>query len=71
MAMTNRPPVLARGLRGILATPFTGTELAVDEESLRREVALFRDLPAAGVVALGVFGEGVALDTAEQRQVVA
>lgn len=68
--MTNRQTALGRGLWGILATPFAGPDCHVDEVSLRREVALFRDLPATGLVALGVFGEGAALDTAEQRQVV-
>jgi 4-hydroxy-tetrahydrodipicolinate synthase len=62
---------LQRGLWGILATPFAGPRYEVDEASLRREVALFRELPATGLVALGVFGEGAALDAAEQRQVVA
>ncbi|AUI51459.1 dihydrodipicolinate synthase family protein [Arthrobacter crystallopoietes] len=61
---------LARGLWGVLATPFTGTEFAVDTESLRREVQLYTRIPAAGVVVLGVFGEGAALDTAEQAVAV-
>ena len=69
--MTDRPAGLAPGLWGILATPFAGPEHDVDEASLRREVALFRELPATGLVALGVFGEGAALDTAEQRRVLA
>nr|WP_275941524.1 dihydrodipicolinate synthase family protein [Planosporangium mesophilum] len=56
---------------GILATPFNGPTHDVDDLSLRREVALFRELPATGLVALGVFGEGAALSTAEQRHVVA
>lgn len=64
------PPVLAPGLWGILATPFRGERLDVDTDSLRRQVRLFADLPATGVVALGVFGEGAALDRAEQREVV-
>jgi len=67
----SRPAGLAPGLWGILATPFAGPEHDVDEASLRREVALFRELPATGLVALGVFGEGAALGTAEQRRVVA
>ena len=64
------PQPLAPGLWGILATPFLGAELAVDTESVRRQVGLFRDLPASGVVALGVFGEGVALDSREQALVI-
>lgn len=68
--MSERPPRLDGGLWGILATPFNGPDHDVDELSLRREVALFRDLPATGLVALGVFGEGAALSAAEQRHVV-
>ncbi|MET0716190.1 MAG: dihydrodipicolinate synthase family protein [Mycetocola sp.] len=64
------PQPLAPGLWGILATPFLGANLAVDQDSLRRQVELFRDLPASGVVALGVFGEGVALDSREQVLVI-
>jgi 4-hydroxy-tetrahydrodipicolinate synthase len=64
------PERLSPGLWGILATPFHGPELRVDTDSLSRQVRLFRDLPASGVVALGVFGEGVTLDSAEQRTVI-
>ena len=64
------PTPLARGLWSVLATPFAGPALTVDEESLRREVGMFAAVPATGLVALGVFGEGAALDTAEQRLVV-
>ncbi|HEX2176617.1 MAG TPA: dihydrodipicolinate synthase family protein [Nocardioidaceae bacterium] len=63
-------PPLAHGLWGVLATPFTGPGLAVDAESLRREVALFWRVPATGLVVLGVFGEGAALDSAEADLVV-
>jgi 4-hydroxy-tetrahydrodipicolinate synthase len=68
--VTAPPSPLAPGLWGILATPFSGPQLEIDESSLRREVALFREIGAAGVVALGVFGEGAALDSREQRLVV-
>lgn len=61
---------LAPGLWGVLATPFTGPALAVDDESLRAEVAMFAAVPATGLVVLGVFGEGAALDTTEQYDVV-
>ena len=61
---------LARGLWGVLATPF-GPGLEVDEESLRRQVRLFHGVGATGLVVLGVFGEGAALDTREQSRVVA
>lgn len=62
---------LAPGLWGVLATPFAGPALAVDGESLRAEVAMFAAVPATGLVVLGVFGEGAALDTTEQYDVVA
>lgn len=62
---------LERGLWGILATPFSGPARDVDVDSLRRQLALFTDIGAAGVVALGVFGEGAALSSSEQSTVVA
>jgi 4-hydroxy-tetrahydrodipicolinate synthase len=61
---------LERGLWGILATPFAGASRDVDLDSLRRQVGLFTDIGAAGVVALGVFGEGAALSSSEQADVV-
>jgi 4-hydroxy-tetrahydrodipicolinate synthase len=61
---------LSRGLWGILATPFSAGTLELDEASLRKEVQLFLGVPARGLVALGVFGEGVALDAEEQSAVV-
>ncbi|MDF2824301.1 MAG: dihydrodipicolinate synthase family protein [Mycobacterium sp.] len=64
------PAALERGLWGILATPFAGADTSVDTESLTRQVSLFTDIGAAGVVALGVFGEGSALSSAEQAMVV-
>lgn len=69
MSRTPTPP-LEPGLWGVLATPFAGPALAVDTDSLRREVRLFLDVPATGMVVLGVFGEGASLDTAEQERVV-
>jgi 4-hydroxy-tetrahydrodipicolinate synthase len=54
----------------VLATPFHGPDLAVDRDSLRREVELYLAVPADGFVVLGVFGEGIALDSSEQAQVV-
>lgn len=64
------PKPLAQGLWGVLATPFSGPELAVDVDSLRREVQMFSAVPATGLVVLGVFGEGAALDSAEAELVV-
>lgn len=64
------PPPLRHGLWGVLATPFHGPDQAVDLDSLTREVDLYLGVPADGLVVLGVFGEGVALDAAEQSAVV-
>ncbi len=64
------PPPLRNGLWGVLATPFHGPDLAVDLDSLEREVDLYLGVPADGLVVLGVFGEGVALDSTEQSAVV-
>jgi 4-hydroxy-tetrahydrodipicolinate synthase len=61
---------LARGLWGVLATPFTADAARIDEESLRREVAYLLDHGAVGLTVLGVFGEAARL-TAEERVQVA
>jgi 4-hydroxy-tetrahydrodipicolinate synthase len=61
---------LPGGLWGVLATPFATGSLDVDVGSLRREVEMFAAVPATGLVALGVFGEGAALDSDEQSLVV-
>ena len=67
---TSSPAHLPRGLWGVLATPFHGSRLEVDVESLRREVEHYVGVPADGLVALGVFGEGASLDGAERGLVV-
>jgi 4-hydroxy-tetrahydrodipicolinate synthase len=61
---------LEAGVWGILATPFHGADLAVDLGSFERQIDLYREIGAKGVVALGVFGEAVKLDADEQRQVI-
>lgn len=67
----NPPPNrLAPGVWGILATPFAGAERAVDPASFTRQIELYRRIGAAGVVALGVFGEAAKLDAVEQRLIV-
>ncbi|WP_046472167.1 dihydrodipicolinate synthase family protein [Allosalinactinospora lopnorensis] len=68
--MSGSVPPLAHGLWGVLATPFRGPEAELDLESLRAEVRLYLGLRATGLVVLGVFGEGAALDSAEQRRVL-
>lgn len=61
---------LARGVWGVLATPFTGPDLDVCERSLRRCVEHYATVGAAGITVLGVFGEAARLGLAEQRAVV-
>jgi 4-hydroxy-tetrahydrodipicolinate synthase len=61
---------LARGLWGVLATPFTADADRVDEESLRREVAYQLECGATGLVVLGVFGEAANLSPTERHDVV-
>ena len=65
------PSALAPGLWGVLATPFHGPALEVDTASLRRQVEHYLEVPADGLVVLGVFGEGASLSTVERHQVVA
>jgi 4-hydroxy-tetrahydrodipicolinate synthase len=60
---------LAKGVWGILATPFD-EDGRVDHLSAQRQVDLYRQIGATGVVALGVFGEAVKLDAGEKRSVV-
>jgi 4-hydroxy-tetrahydrodipicolinate synthase len=60
---------LEPGVWGILATPFAA-DLSVDLTSFTRQIELYRQIGAKGVVALGVFGEAVKLDASEQRAVI-
>ncbi|HET6504509.1 MAG TPA: dihydrodipicolinate synthase family protein [Amycolatopsis sp.] len=66
-----RTEVLARGLWGVLATPFTADASTVDDTALRRQVELHHAAGSRGLVVLGVFGEGARLGPAEQDHVVA
>ncbi len=68
--MAGRYEPLARGVWGILATPFQGENLDVDTASLARLVGLYERVGASGVVALGVLGEAARLSTAERRLVL-
>lgn len=61
---------LAPGVWGVLATPFRGPDRAVDHGSLRAEVRFYHRIGAAGVVALGVFGEATSLSVGEQADVI-
>jgi 4-hydroxy-tetrahydrodipicolinate synthase len=65
-----RTEPLARGLWGVLATPFRDGAGDVDETALRRQVELHRAAGSTGLVVLGVFGEGARLTADEQDQVV-
>ncbi len=68
--MPESVPPLPHGLWGVLATPFGDAGAEVDVDSLRAQVRLYLELGATGLVALGVFGEGAALDSTEQASVV-
>jgi 4-hydroxy-tetrahydrodipicolinate synthase len=61
---------LQRGLWGVLATPFHGDDLSIDDEALRRQVHLHRASGSIGLVALGVFGESARLSPEERHHVV-
>lgn len=60
---------LAKGLWGVLATPFTD-EGELDEASMERQLELHRLAGSVGLVALGVFGEAFRLTDDEQDRVV-
>lgn len=61
--------LLAHGIWGLLATPFTERG-SVDEESLARLVDWYATLDLAGMTVLGVFGEAADLTSAERRRIV-
>jgi 4-hydroxy-tetrahydrodipicolinate synthase len=61
---------LEPGVWGVLPTPFTAKDLAVDEDSLNRALGLFTQAQVTGVVALGVFGEAAQLSRDERELVV-
>jgi 4-hydroxy-tetrahydrodipicolinate synthase len=65
-----RSLALQPGVWGILATPFHDEDLSIDVDSIWRLVDLYRQVGADGVVALGVLGEAVRLDSAERRLVL-
>ncbi|MBK1783870.1 dihydrodipicolinate synthase family protein [Prauserella cavernicola] len=60
---------LARGIWGLLASPFT-EDGAFDDESLVRLVTSYSRLDLAGMTVLGVFGEAADLTPAERRRAV-
>jgi 4-hydroxy-tetrahydrodipicolinate synthase len=63
--------VLSPGVWGVVATPFQGPDLALDEGSLAGLVRHFAATGATGLTVLGVFGEAAQLSAAERRTVLA
>src|SRR6478672_11832546 len=60
---------LAPGVWGVVATPFQGSTLDVDLDSLSQLVEHYEEIGATGLTVLGVFGEAAAL-TADERRLV-
>jgi 4-hydroxy-tetrahydrodipicolinate synthase len=60
---------LRAGVWGVLATPFTGSTLDVDDVGLARLAEHLEESGVAGITVLGVFGEGSRL-SAEERTIV-
>ncbi|MGP4021558.1 dihydrodipicolinate synthase family protein [Saccharopolyspora sp. 5N708] len=54
----------------MVATPFTGSTLDVDEAGLAGLVEHYQRIGVTGLTVLGVFGEAVRLSTAERRAVL-
>jgi 4-hydroxy-tetrahydrodipicolinate synthase len=61
---------LPAGVWGVVATPFQGSTLDVDLDSLAGLVEHYESIGATGLTVLGVFGEAAALTTEERRQVL-
>jgi 4-hydroxy-tetrahydrodipicolinate synthase len=61
---------LPAGVWGVVATPFQGSTLDVDLDSLAELVEHYEAIGATGLTVLGVFGEAAALTAEERRQVL-
>lgn len=61
---------LAPGVWGVVATPFQGSALDVDTDSVARLVGHYESIGATGLTVLGVFGEAAALTAAERSLVL-
>jgi 4-hydroxy-tetrahydrodipicolinate synthase len=61
---------LAPGVWGVVATPFSGSTLEVDEGSLVRLVSHYESIGVTGLTVLGVFGEAAQLSSTERRDVL-
>lgn len=63
-------PHISRGVWGVLATPFTGSALEVDDDGVRRLVEHATASGVTGLTVLGVFGEAARLSWDERRRVL-
>lgn len=61
---------LPAGVWGVVATPFQGSTLDVDLDSLAELVEHYESIGATGLTVLGVFGEAAALTAEERSQVL-
>lgn len=61
---------LQPGVWGVLATPFTGSTMELDEAALGRLCEHYESVGLTGVTALGVFGEAASLTEAERATVL-
>lgn len=61
---------LAPGVWGVVATPFQGSALDVDTDSLAGLVRHYEAIGATGLTVLGVFGEAAALTSTERSLVL-
>jgi 4-hydroxy-tetrahydrodipicolinate synthase len=61
---------LSPGVWGVVATPFGGSTLEVDEGSLVRLVTHYERIGVTGLTVLGVFGEAAQLSSTERREVL-
>ncbi|MET3902344.1 dihydrodipicolinate synthase family protein [Paenarthrobacter sp. 4246] len=68
-APKNREPLPA-GVWGVVATPFQGSTLDVDLDSLAELVEHYESIGTTGLTVLGVFGEAAALTADERRHVL-
>ncbi|MFF2244642.1 dihydrodipicolinate synthase family protein [Arthrobacter sp. NPDC058130] len=61
---------LTPGVWGVVATPFQGSALDIDTDSLAGLVGYYESIGATGLTVLGVFGEAAALTAAERGLVL-
>jgi 4-hydroxy-tetrahydrodipicolinate synthase len=61
---------LAPGVWGVVATPFAGSTLDVDEASLVKLVSHYASIGVTGLTVLGVFGEAAQLSSSERHDVL-